>query len=350
MGNCFRRCLGDDSDSDHQKVTYSGHNPDSYVSYASGGDRARPPSNFSYNVVGFTAVARDLLDFEATHKVPVALKDYVAASKSTQIIWYEKLLAAWKKAKPAPATAEEVAILLIQTLQAHNFRNFEGLLDFYHLPWPKFSKPTGKPAPEVIVPEADGAWPEDVEYEIHTLPVHEGAAGDGDGLTVYVDVYKDAREKGSLPVEIRDAVIKRRDARAKRDYRTADALQKLIEKANYKVFDGKSGGIQCLARKYRIRLKGVDAPEIEQPYGEESKDKLNDLVNGHRLVIHVYDRDQYGRAVGDVHGNGIFIQWERDARAARRGLWAEDFPEKPWDYRRKHNTRYKGRSARKRGA
>ena len=49
-----------------------------------------------------------------------------------------------------------------------------------------------------------------------------------------MDVYKDAREKGSLPVEIRDAVIKRRDARAKRDYRTADALQKLIEKANYK--------------------------------------------------------------------------------------------------------------------
>lgn len=54
--------------------------------------------------------------------------------------------------------------------------------------------------------------------------------------------------------------------------------------------------------------RGVDAPEIEQPYGEESKDKLNDLVNGHPLVIHVYDRDQYGRAVGDVHGNGIFIQ------------------------------------------
>lgn len=53
-------------------------------------------------------------------------------------------------------------------------------------------------------------------------------------MTVYVDVYKDAREKGSLPIEIQDAVNRRRDARAKRDYRTADALQRQIEKADYK--------------------------------------------------------------------------------------------------------------------
>lgn len=36
--------------------------------------------------------------------------------------------------------------------------------------------------------------------------------------------------------------------------------------------------------------------------------KLIDLVKDHPLVIHVYGRDQYGRALGDVHRNGIFIQ------------------------------------------
>lgn len=360
MGNCFRRCAGEDSDSDHD-VAYGGH----------GAHRTRPPSTFTYNVVGFTAVARDLRDFEVTHKVPPALKDYVTASKATQIIWYEKLLAAWKRANPAPATAEEVAALLIQTLQSYG-HNFEGLLDFYHLPYlPKISKPTGKPAPEVIVPEAGGSKPEVVEYEIYTLPVEERDVGDGDGCTVFVDVYTDEREKQNLPREIQDAVIRRRDARAKRDYKTADALQKQIQQANYKVFDGKDGGIQCLARKYRIRLQGVDAPEIGQRYGEESKEKLSDLVKGHRLRIHVYKRDQYGRAVGDVHCDDMFIQeallkegcvwhykrydkrqdfaqWERDAQAARRGLWADDYPEKPWDYRRKHK-RYKGQSGRRRG-
>lgn len=58
--------------------------------------------------------------------------------------------------------------------------------------------------------------------------------GDGDGCTVFVDVYTDEREKQNLPREIQDAVIRRRDARAKRDYKTADALQKQIQQANYK--------------------------------------------------------------------------------------------------------------------
>jgi hypothetical protein len=49
----------------------------------------------------------------------------------------------------------------------------QGLLEFYRLPYlPKISKPTGKPAPEVIVPEAGGSKPEAVEYEIYTLPVY----------------------------------------------------------------------------------------------------------------------------------------------------------------------------------
>jgi cysteinyl-tRNA synthetase len=64
--------------------------------------------------------------------------------------------------------------------------------------------------------------------------VEERDVGDGDGCTVFVDVYTDEREKQNLPREIQDAVIRRRDARAKRDYKTADALQKQIQQANYK--------------------------------------------------------------------------------------------------------------------
>jgi len=52
----------------------------------------------------------------------------------------------------------------------------------------------------------------------------------------------------------------------------------------------------------------VDAPEIRQPYGEEAKVLLRNLVKDQRLVIHVYNMDQFGRAVGDVYCNGVFIQ------------------------------------------
>ena len=58
----------------------------------------------------------------------------------------------------------------------------------------------------------------------------------------------------------------------------------------------------------------MDAPELKQAYGKESMEKLDDLVKGHRLLIHVYGIDQYGRALGDVHlemkgkMKGFFIQ------------------------------------------
>ena len=62
MGNCFKRCVGDDSASDQDYVSY-GRRPTPH----------QQPSTFTYNVVGFTAVARDLLEFEATHKVSANL-------------------------------------------------------------------------------------------------------------------------------------------------------------------------------------------------------------------------------------------------------------------------------------
>lgn len=73
MGNCFRRCLEDDSDTDYFAAG-GGHYPGyshGQSTQAGGGGPAypRPGGSFTYNVVGFTAVARDLLEFETTSKV-----------------------------------------------------------------------------------------------------------------------------------------------------------------------------------------------------------------------------------------------------------------------------------------
>ncbi|MCL7036046.1 hypothetical protein MKW94_000799, partial [Papaver nudicaule] len=118
---------------------------------------------------------------------------------------------------------------------------------------------------------------------------------------------------------------------------------------------------EVLARKYRIRFRGIDAPENKQPYGKEAKKELTKLVRGKCVIVHVYGEDQYGRHVGDVYCNGEFVQeimlkkglawhyaaydkrpelikWAKEARAAGVGLWAASDPEKPWEWR-KNNSR-----------
>ncbi len=54
--------------------------------------------------------------------------------------------------------------------------------------------------------------------------------------------------------------------------------------------------------------RGVDAPEIDQPYGQQARVVLFDLVKGHSLQLFVYNKDPYGRIVADIYCNNKFIQ------------------------------------------
>jgi len=64
--------------------------------------------------------------------------------------------------------------------------------------------------------------------------VEDRAVGDGDTITVYVDVHKDTRETATVPAGIMDAANMRQTARAQHNYVHADALQKQIQQAGYK--------------------------------------------------------------------------------------------------------------------
>lgn len=64
--------------------------------------------------------------------------------------------------------------------------------------------------------------------------VEDRAVGDGDTITVYVDVHRDAREAAAVPATVMDAVNLRQAARAQRNYPYADSLQKQIQQAGYK--------------------------------------------------------------------------------------------------------------------
>jgi micrococcal nuclease len=124
--------------------------------------------------------------------------------------------------------------------------------------------------------------------------------------------------------------------------------------------------IKLLADKklYRIRLNGIDAPEMGQAYGRKSKDHLASLVAGKRVEVIVRDTDRYGRFVGDVMIDGksanaelvaVGLAWhyveyskdekladlEKAARAGKLGLWADPHPIPPWEFRRLKRTQGK---------
>ncbi|XP_026388985.1 uncharacterized 38.1 kDa protein-like isoform X2 [Papaver somniferum] len=286
---------------------------------------------------GVSALVHDLANYENNCQVPARLSQHVAQSKKAQAKLYNKLLQAWKEAKPQPKTAEQASRLVYQTLKGHPKADIEGLLRFYSFPLP--SNWIGIPVVEVFPPRP--------EYELQTFPVDAKAVGDGDGLTVYVDAA-DPSEAPKVPQAVRSAALRRSKARASRDYRIADALQQNIIDAGYRV-DNENN----LAKTYKIRMRGIDAPEMQMPYGKEAKAELTKLLQGKCLTIGVYCTDQYDRLVGDIHCNGKFAQkamltgghaWHyekydkrpefKKARAARVGLWASPNPQKPWEWRK----------------
>lgn len=116
-------------------------------------------------------------------------------------------------------------------------------------------------------------------------------------------------------------------------------------------------------RQTRVRLQGIDAPESRQAFGQVSKRNLSDLVFDREITVEYEKTDRYGRTLGKVVAFGrdvnleqvkaglawhykhyqeeqtpedrrLYADAEAEARRARRGLWADQNPIPPWDFRR----------------
>uniref|UniRef100_A0A453KDV0 TNase-like domain-containing protein n=1 Tax=Aegilops tauschii subsp. strangulata TaxID=200361 RepID=A0A453KDV0_AEGTS len=116
----------------------------------------------------------------------------------------------------------------------------------------------------------------------------------------------DPRESANVPQKVYDMVTERTQARIRRDCDTANTLRNTIDEAGYKIMI--RSGSEILARKYRIRMRGIDAPELKMTYGKESKDALVKLIGEKSTRIYVYEQDQFGRYVGDIYCDSVFIQ------------------------------------------
>jgi endonuclease YncB( thermonuclease family) len=109
----------------------------------------------------------------------------------------------------------------------------------------------------------------------------------------------------------------------------------------------------------KIRLDGIDAPELKQPFGQASKQAMSGLVYGKTVTIRPGKNDRYGRLLArvDIGGKDTSLtmvelgmaHWyeayakhdtqlqsaQAQAKTARRGLWSDPSVIAPWEYRKK---------------
>jgi micrococcal nuclease len=124
------------------------------------------------------------------------------------------------------------------------------------------------------------------------------------------------------------------------------------------VHDGDTLTLLVGTTQHKIRLNGIDAPELGQAFGTRARQFLSALVFGKTVTVRVVDVDRYRREVGDVYVGGVLanaelvragMAWhykryskdatlaelELQARAEKRGLWADPKAMAPWNYRRR---------------
>lgn len=125
-------------------------------------------------------------------------------------------------------------------------------------------------------------------------------------------------------------------------------------------------------QQHKIRLQGIDAPEKVQPFGQRSKENLSRLVFNKEVRVEWTKRDRYQRIVGKVwvqpadcptcpmtldaghaqitvglawwyrkyakeqapHDRGQYELSEQKARAKRVGVWQDNDPIPPWEWRK----------------
>ena len=66
------------------------------------------------------------------------------------------------------------------------------------------------------------------------------------------------------------------------------------------VYDGDTITLKNDSGQKKIRLAGIDAPELKQPYGVESRSALRQAVLDKVVLVDTSRNDKYGRAIGNV--------------------------------------------------
>lgn len=142
-----------------------------------------------------------------------------------------------------------------------------------------------------------------------------------------------------------------------------NAQMELIDGRVIKVVDGDSITVQAKGQVvYAIKLQAVDAPDVGQPFFEEARKSLSKLILNKDVRVVINTTYGENMIIGSLYRNGQDIgltlieqglAWhfkrfafqqnasarksysdaQSSASAARIGLWADEKPVAPWEFR-----------------
>jgi endonuclease YncB( thermonuclease family) len=123
------------------------------------------------------------------------------------------------------------------------------------------------------------------------------------------------------------------------------------------ISDGDTLTLRVEGKNVRVRLDGVDAPELAQPYGKSARRSLAELCRGKEASAVERGKDEEGRTLASVRcaevdvnaeqvrrgmawvhlrylplGSPLY-EFETNARLRRVGLWRASSPVPPWEWR-----------------
>lgn len=137
-----------------------------------------------------------------------------------------------------------------------------------------------------------------------------------------------------------------------------------------KVFDGDTIKVTGFDLTFKIRLVGIDSPELgfkgqkSQPFSQKAKHYLENLLDNRKIAIKSYGTGAYNRQLAEVFVNNkniniemiraglaevykgrrpknldsqIYLEEETSARRAKKGMWIQDSSYKsPRQWRKEH--------------
>jgi endonuclease YncB( thermonuclease family) len=140
------------------------------------------------------------------------------------------------------------------------------------------------------------------------------------------------------------------------------AVSELLTGTVIDVHDGDTLTLKSGDKERKIRLAGIDVPELSQPYGVESRNALREVVLNRDLKVGTFKTDRYGRSVGKVSfdgqdinlkqvnagmawvytdylrelsnaDRGVYLDAEAKSKSEDTGLWKMNEPIEPWIWR-----------------
>ncbi len=113
--------------------------------------------------------------------------------------------------------------------------------------------------------------------------------------------------------------------------------------------------------EFEAQLEGIDAPEMKQEFGKESLEALTKMLKDQKVKLTWKSKDTYDRLLAQVHLEDKHINvemlrsgmaWhfkrynkseelakiELEAKQAKKGLWSQESPVAPWDYRKENKA------------